>query len=173
MGLGGGGMAGRQTRNVAMAGAGLLLAALAAGNANAQSNLGSSLVNGLFGAVQNAAARSAAARNAWQQVDLQTQGCLASQYNLDVNRLAAQGVMPGDARVAPDIQACQAAAQQSAPQQQATQQASTEPQQAPASAPKPGRADLVQRYGGKDADLILAGQIAKGMNEDEVVLAWG
>ncbi|HEY1615171.1 MAG TPA: hypothetical protein VGF97_15910 [Rhizomicrobium sp.] len=146
----------------------LLITACAAlfvsGAAQAQSDMGSSIVNGLFGAMSGAMSRSAEANDAWKQVDMQTQSCLASRYNLNIHNLVVQGVKPDNPSVAPDVQACQNAAGGQAESQQASV-----PQQ-PA---KPDRGVLVQKYGSKNADLILAGQIAKGMDSDEVTLAWG
>jgi hypothetical protein len=133
-------------------------------DAQAQSDIGSAIVGTFLRGIQSGMAASA-----WKAVDPQTQACLASQYNMNVSDLVAQAILPSDPRVAPDIQACQSAAQnQAAPDPQ--QQASLGPRE---SAPKPGRAELRRKYGRKAADLIVAGQIAKGWNEEEVALAWG
>jgi hypothetical protein len=140
------------------------LLALQIAAARAQStDVGNAIFGGIFKGIQSGVAAAA-----WKGVDPQTQSCLASQYNMNVNDLISQGILPNDSRVAPDIQACQAAAQnQAAPAQQ---QASLPPQESPA---KPDKAELIRKYGRKTADLILAGQIAKGWNEEEVSLAWG
>jgi hypothetical protein len=136
--------------------------AMPVAGARAQSNIGGSILGGFFKGIQVSAAASA-----WKKVDQQTQSCLAGQYNLNASDLVAQGILPSDPRIAPDIQACQSAAQAApAPEQQA----SVEPQD---STPKPDKSELTRRYGHKAADLIVAGQIAEGMNEEEVTLAWG
>lgn len=140
------------------------LFAMQVAQAHAQSKIGGSIVGSFFRGIQVSAAASA-----WKNVDQQTQSCLAGQYNLNASDLVAQGILPSDPRIAPDIQACQSAAQnQAAPAPQ--RQASLEPKEGSA---KSDKAELRSRYGHKAADLIVAGQIAKGMNEEEVTLAWG
>jgi hypothetical protein len=116
---------------------------------------------------------SAVVLGSWQKVDPQTQNCLANQFNMNPSDLAQQGVLATDPRVTPYIAQCQQLIQQAQEQQtQQSQQASIEQQRSPEDEAQ-RRADLTARFGKRDTDLIMQGQIGIGMKHEEVVLAWG
>jgi len=125
---------------------------------------GSGILGGFLNVLGNAVVLST-----WQKVDAQTQDCLASRFNMNPSDLAQQGVLATDPRVTPYIEQCQQLAQQDQGQQQ---QASLEQ-------PKSGMDDqqrrtyLAGRFGKRHADLIVQGNIDIGMDQEEVMLAWG
>lgn len=139
---------------------GCIIGILGCGPALAQDNGG-----GFFGTILQSL-QNAAAQAAWQTVEPDVQNCLASQYNLNPADLASQGIGPGDPRVAPDVQSCrQAVAQQQQQGGDQQQQASVDPAEK--------QKELTAKYGRKAAKQIMAGNIDIGMNQDEVIAAWG
>lgn len=107
--------------------------------------------------------QASAARASWQNsVEPNVQNCLQSQYNLNPVDLANQGILPNDPRVAPDIDNCRQAIAQGSNQQQQAAQNSDERQR-----------ELVAKYGKKFGKEIAAGNIDMGMNQAEVMEAWG
>jgi hypothetical protein len=129
---------------------------LGANSAHAQDNSG-----GFFGQLLKGI-QSSAARASWQSsVEPDVQNCLQSQYNINPSDLADQGILPNDARVAPDIDNCRQAIAQGGNPQQAAQD------------PAGRQKELIAKYGRKFGKEIASGNIDVGMNQDEVMDAWG
>lgn len=128
---------------------------------------------GILGAFLNAVG-NAVVIGTWQKVDAQTQDCLSSQFNMNPSDLAQQGVLATDPRVTPYIAQCQQMIQQQAQEQQSgePQQASLQQPQNPADEAQ-RRAYLTGRFGKRDTELLMQGQIGIGMRPEEVELAWG
>jgi hypothetical protein len=122
---------------------------------------GSSILGAFLNAMGNAVVVSS-----WQKVDSQTQDCLGSRFNMNPSDLAQQGVLPTDPRVTPYIDQCQQLIQQAQEEQaQQPQQASLEQPQAPTDETQ-RRAYLTGRFGKRDTDLIMQGQIGIGMRSE-------
>jgi hypothetical protein len=127
--------------------------------------------NGILGAFFNAVGNAVVA-STWQKVDSDTQNCLASQYNINVQAEIQAGVPATDPTMMSDIQQCQQSMQQAQVQQQQQQQQEAAQQQRMADLQAHSK-ELIAKYGHKHANQILSGNIDYGMRAEEVELAWG
>lgn len=151
-----------------------VLAGLLVISAPAYADSNGGILGGFLNALQNAVVTAS-----WQPVDEETQNCLQSQYNLNAAALQQQGVLATDQRVAPYIDQCRQLIAQQQQQQAQQEQAAQNDQQQQAvqeqrlASLKSQSKELIAKYGRKQANEIIQGNIDYGMNADEVELAWG
>lgn len=138
----------------------------------------------------------------WNAVDPDVRQCLASNYGLDLNNLAQQGIVPSDYRLQNQMQYCtqqvaqaryqqqqqqralneQRAAQEKAAedaqraQEAAAEQARQEQATRDAAAKAQAEArhkDLIARFPREQVDAIENGRVIVGMSKDAVIAALG